>query len=211
MMPSITPIPGPLPALLYSPSGPQAPPAVGWPLVLFLHGSGERGRDLERVRLHGLPRELDRGRELPAFVLAPQCPEGSWWDTGALAALLDRVEAEFPTDPQRVLVTGLSMGGYGSWALALAQPGRFAALVPVCGGGDPARAAEIRHIPQWIFHGALDEVVPPRRSEEMAEALRACGADVRLTLYPDLGHNSWDRAYREEGLYSWLLGQVRRG
>lgn len=211
MTPAITPVPGPLPALLYSPTGPQAPPAAGWPLVLFLHGSGERGQDLERVRLHGLPRELDQGRELPAFVLAPQCPEGSGWDTGALAALLDRVEAEFPTDPQRVLLTGLSMGGYGSWALALAQPERFAALVPVCGGGDPARAAEIGHIPQWVFHGALDEVVPPARSGEMVEALRACGAEVRFTLYPELGHTCWDRAYGEEELYSWLLERVRRG
>ena len=207
---TVTTLDSPLPALLYTPQAAQA--GAPLPLVLFLHGSGERGRDLNRVRLQGLPRELEIGRDLPAHVLAPQCPEGVWWEDVAarLSALLDNVEGRLSIDPDRVLVTGLSMGGFGTWALALREPGRFAALAPVCGGGDPTRAAELAHLPQRVFHGALDEVVPPERSAEMVEALRAAGADVRFTLYPDLAHDSWTRAYGEAGLYDWLLAQRRK-
>lgn len=200
-----------LPTLLYRPAG--EPPAAGWPLLLFLHGSGERGDDLEPVRRHGVPRALEDGAALPPMlVLAPQCPAGAWWTEegplAALGALLDAAEARLPVDPARRLATGLSMGGYGAWALAFRHPRRFAALVAVCGGGDPARACELAHLPQWAFHGARDEVVPAARSREMIAALEACDAeDARLTIYEDEGHACWTTAYAEEELWAWLMEQ----
>lgn len=202
---------GPLPALLYPPADFRPDQPQRWPLVLFLHGSGERGTDLARLRSQGLPPLLDAGLSLPAYVLAPQCPEGAWWNPAQLADLLDTVEAAYPIDPQRLSVTGLSMGGYGSWALALEQPHRFSALAPICGGGDPGRAAEIAHLPQGVFHGARDEVVPLAESERMVAALHAAGADVRFTVYPEAGHDAWTPAYREPDLLPWLIGQRRPG
>lgn len=208
-----------LAALRYLLYRPEAAPGNGGerrPLLLFLHGAGERGDGLERVKLQGLPRLLGEGLELPAFVLAPQCPGGRWWPepglVGALGALLDEAERALPVDPERLLVTGISMGGFGTWALALAQPRRFAALAPVCGGGEPGRACEIAHVPQWVFHGGRDDVVPVEYSEEMVRALERCGAaDLRFTVYPELAHNSWDAAYGEEELFRWLLAQRRPG
>lgn len=202
---------GPLPALLYPPADFDPASEERWPLLLFLHGSGERGRDLARVRSQGLPPRLDAGLSLPAYVLAPQCPDGVWWNPAQLAALLDAVEAAHPSDPQRLSVTGLSMGGYGTWALALHQPERFSALAPICGGGDPSRAREIAHLPQWVFHGARDEVVPLAESERMVAALRAAGADVRFTVYPEAGHDAWTPAYGEAELLPWLIEQRREG
>lgn len=194
--------------LLYLPGG-YGDTEEEWPLILFLHGSGERGEDLEKVKLHGLPAELEKGRSLPAIVVSPQCPLETRWDVKALKLLLDDLLRRYRVDPDRVYLTGLSMGGFGTWALAAAYPDYFAALAPVCGGGDPETAKAMRHIPQWVFHGVDDEVVPIRRSEEMVEALEAAGAEVRFTRYPDVGHDSWTATYAKPELYEWLLGQRR--
>ncbi len=195
--------------LLYLPAGYDAEPAARWPLMLFLHGAGERGDDLRLVMQHGPPRMIEEGTELPFVVVSPQCPADERWSVEVLAALLDEVERACRVDAERVYVTGMSMGGFATWALAIAQPHRFAAIAPVCGGGDPDRVCAIAHVPVWAFHGALDDRVPLARSEEMVEALRRCGGDVRLTVYPEAGHDSWTATYANPELYAWLLSHGR--
>ncbi len=180
-----------------------------WPLMLFLHGAGERGDDLERVKVHGPPKLVDQGKSLPFLIVSPQAPEDHWWSTDYLVALLDAVEKAYHVDPDRIYVTGLSMGGFGTWDLAVAQPDRFAAIAPICGGGDPEAVCAIRHVPVWVFHGAKDTVVPISRSEEMVEALKACGGQVRFTVYPEAGHDAWTVTYDNPEFYAWLLSQRR--
>ncbi len=196
--------------LLYLPDGGAGKPAGGrWPLLLFLHGAGERGDDLELVKRHGPPRLIEQGRRLPFIVVSPQCPADEWWQPDVLAALLDDIIMKYPVDPDRIYVTGLSMGGMGTWELALRFPDRFAAIAPICGPTVPFLAGRIRHVPAWVFHGAKDTVVAAQESIAMVEALRRAGADVRLTVYPDAGHDSWTATYANEELYDWLL-QHRR-
>ena len=197
----------PLTSLLYPPQ--DADLTEPLPLIVFLHGAGERGDDIHEVRRHGVPRRLDEGLHLPAWVAAPQCPRGVWWTQLDLGALIDDVEARVRIDPDRVVLTGLSMGGFGTWSTALRYPNRFAALAPVCGGGEPERAEIIRHVPQWVFHGALDDVVPVEESRAMVKALEREGASVRYTEYPDLAHDSWTAAYSTPELYDWMLSQRR--
>ena len=197
--------------LLYLPPDMAGAQGGRWPLVLFLHGAGERGDNLAAVKRHGIPHEIEAGRTLPCVVVSPQCPADARWATDTLIALLDAVEHELPIDPDRRYVTGMSMGGYATWTLAVNQPDRFAAIAPVCGGGATDTVCAIRHVPVWAFHGALDDVVPLRRSKEMVEALRACGGDVQFTVYPDLGHDSWTPTYANPDLYRWLLAQDRTG
>lgn len=197
--------------LLYLPEGYETDAGKRWPLVLFLHGAGERGSDLEKVKAHGPPRLVAAGKQFPFILVSPQCPEDARWSTDTLGALLDDVRQRYRVDPDRVYVTGLSMGGYGTWAMAMAYPDRFAAIAPICGGGDPRRAARIRGVPAWVFHGGKDTVVPLQQSEEMVAALKAAGApEVKLTVYPDAGHDSWTMAYDDPALYEWLLGRRRR-
>lgn len=188
-------------------------PDVRWPLVLFLHGSGERGNELERVKVNGLPRELAAGREVPAVVLSPQCPADARWDTelmvAALHALLDDAMTRFRIDPDRVYVTGLSMGGAGTWAVAAADPGRFAAIAPVCGAVDPALAVRLRRVPVWAFHGAQDDIVPVAATQGMAEAMVRAHGIMRTTIYPDAGHDSWSATYSDPAFYGWLFAQRR--
>jgi predicted peptidase len=195
---------------------PSAAVALPMPLILFLHGSGERGDDLALVEREGLPRRLVDGLDLPALVVAPQCPAGSDWEllTDALLALLDTLEASHSVDPQRIYLTGLSMGGRGAWLLCLLQPERFAAAVPICGRRPgPLRPNEIppalARLPIWTFHGARDSVVPARETEAIVDGLRAAGSDVRCTVYPEADHDSWTAAYAEPGLLDWLFAQRR--
>lgn len=180
--------------------------AKPWPLILFLHGAGERGDDLDVLRKVGLPKVLDRGRKFPFIVVAPQTNERRW-NPEELNGLLDQVMASYLIEPDRVYVTGLSMGGYGTWALAAAHPGRFAAAVPICGGGDPRWANGLQDLPIWAFHGAKDEVVPLSASEEMVQALEAAGGNVQFTVYPDAEHDCWSETYDNPHLYEWLLRQ----
>lgn len=178
-----------------------------FPLVLFLHGSGERGNDLEKVKVHGLPKLIDQGKDFPFIVLSPQCPDKIFWNTDVLAALLDKIENEYRVDKNRIYVTGLSMGGHGTWSLALEQPNRFAAIAPVCGWADTSEAKTIAHIPAWVFHGAKDVVVPVKASEDMVTALKNYGAEVKLTIYPEANHDSWTETYNNDELYKWFLEQ----
>jgi predicted peptidase len=176
-----------------------------WPLMLFLHGSGERGDDLELVKKHGPPKLIEAGHEFPFIVLAPQCPAEEWWDPEGLDALLDSVIAKHQVDEHRVYLTGMSMGGYGAWALAGLNPGRFAAVAPVCGGLEPRLSDRLKTVPVWAFHGAKDKTVPVGKSAAIVKALRQCGGDVRFTIYPRAGHDSWTRTYENPKLYEWLL------
>lgn len=221
-----------IPYTVYVP--PRWTPERKWPVILFLHGAGERGNDGEKQTAVGLGRaiRLAPGR-FPALVVFPQAPEETRWigePAAAAMQALDETIAKFNGDPARVYLTGLSLGGYGTWHLALAHPDRFAALVPVCGGivragsatsvaqspltagaADPYAftARALRTIPVWMFHGADDTTVLPTESRRMADALRDAGGEVRYTEYAGVGHDSWTRAYAEEDLWLWLFAQKR--
>ena len=181
-----------------------------WPLLLFLHGKGERGDDLNLVKVHGPPKLIDEGMEFPFVVVSPQCPEDQWWQPVELIALLDEIVAKYNVDEDRIYVTGLSMGGYGTWSLAHHAPRRFAAIAPICGPVIPNWAKDIPHVPVWVFHGAKDETVPVEWSEEIVEKLEEEMGDVRLTIYPDAGHDSWTESYANPKLYEWLLSHRRQ-
>jgi poly(3-hydroxybutyrate) depolymerase len=180
-----------------------------WPLILYLHGAGVMGRDINRGRAGGIPRFLEAGGRLPFVVVAPRSP-GQGWDVEALDALLHEVLTRYRVDSNRLYLTGASMGGYGAWALAAAHPERFAAIAPICGGGDLASAYCLRGVPTWAFHGAEDTVVSPDESRKMVAALERAGGDVRLTIYPGVGHDSATMTYTDSKLYKWFLTHRRR-
>ncbi len=180
-----------------------------WPLVVFLHGSGERGRDLERVRRTGLPREVERGNHGDFILVSPQCPKDSSWNPELVVALIEHITASFAADPDRVYLTGYSMGGFGTWQTACQYPDRFAAIVPLSGGGDVRQAEKLKNMPIWAFHGAKDETVPLKASKEMVDAVRKCGGHVEFTVYPEEGHGICETTYQNPKLYEWLLAQRR--
>jgi predicted peptidase len=200
---------GPLSYLIYQPPGFAEEPR---PLLLFLHGVGERGDQPARVATHGIPALIERGRNLPFITVSPQCPSDRTWDE-LIDGLLDLVQNLVSTlrvDPARIYLTGISMGAFAAWKLAAAAPHRFAALVPICGGGDESWAPALTHLPTWVFHGAQDSIVPAESSLRMVRALQAVNAPVTLTVYEDLPHECWDRAYQTTALYQWLLSQRNR-
>ena len=176
-----------------------------WPLVLFLHGIGERGNDLQLVKRHGPPKLVEAGKEFPFILVSPQCPDDSWWSNDVLDGLLQEVEEKYDVDKNRVYVTGLSMGGYGTWSLAMEYPHRFAAIAPVCGGGNERLVCKLKDMPIWVFHGAKDNVVPIAESQKLVDALKKCGNDVKFTIYPEANHDAWTETYNNPKLYKWLL------
>ena len=198
-----------------------------YPLVLFLHGAGERGTDNKAQLTHGVDGILKGAAELgdPVFLIAPQCPPERWWaeptpdrltlnDADGANPLLDAVLAlvgetaeSHPIDRRRIHIAGISMGGFGTWSMLARSPETWAAAIPVCGGGDPGTVEKFRDIPIRIFHGAADEVVPPKSSELMAAALREVGGKAELTLYPGVGHDSWTQTYSDPEVIKWLLAQ----
>lgn len=201
--------------LLYLPEGYDTP-GKQWPLLLFLHGAGERGDDLSKVEVHGPPKLIAEGKkDFPFVVISPQCPEDAWWSDGpqidTLNALLDHITAKYRIDEDRIYVTGLSMGGFGTWRLACEYPDRFAAIAPICGGGEPYRVHKIAHLPVWVFHGAKDEVVPIQASQLMVDALKKAEGNVEFTVYPEAGHDSWTETYNNPALYDWFLKHTRPG
>lgn len=194
--------------LLYLP--PDYKEKKAWPLVLFLHGGGERGNDLELVKMHGPPMLIEQGKHFPFIVVSPQCAKKDWWHPVELAALLDDLATKYKVDQDRVYVTGLSMGGFGSWALAAYAPDRIAAIVPICGGGEPFWTKRMPNVAAWVFHGAKDTGVLPKRSQEMVDKLKEQGGTVKFTLYPEAEHNAWTETYNNPAVYEWLLQQKRR-
>lgn len=202
--------------LLHLPATYGQNPNQRWPLILFLHGYGESGNDVEAVRKNGIPQVLAQQPDFPFIVVAPQCPWHTWWPelADSLDALLDEITQSYAVDPQRVYLTGLSMGGYGAWYLGATRPQRFAAIAPICGGGYwfhgfPDRVAALKDTPVWVFHGAKDDVVPLAASEQLVETLRASGGNVRFTVYPEAMHDSWTVTYNNPELYSWFLQHQR--
>ncbi len=192
--------------LVDTPAGYESTGDERFPLVLFLHGAGERGSKLSQVKKHG-PHKYIGENKLPVLVVSPQCPTGQWWDAQALLALLDKIEADYRVDKRRIYVTGLSMGGFATWDLLRLAPERFAAAAPICGGGDPESANKFKQVPIWVFHGAKDSVVPADRSSQMVEALKSAGSEVKFTLYPEANHDSWTTTYDNAEFYEWLLQQ----
>ena len=185
-----------------------------WPLILFLHGAGGRGDDLEKVKTHGPPKLIaEEERQYPFVIVSPQCPEDDWWSAEAqidrLNALLDEIVSRYRIDKERIYVTGLSMGGFGTWRLAIEYPDRFASIAPICGGGNSDKAARISHVPAWVFHGAKDSTVQLSKSEEMVDALKEAGGNVKFTVYPDANHDSWTETYNNPELYDWFLEHKR--
>ena len=196
---------------LYLPDGYGEEQGKSWPLVLFLHGAGERGDDLEMVKIHGLNKIRTGRPDMPFILLSPLCPENSWWteQLDGVKALLDEIKDTYAVDERRVYLTGLSMGGQGSWHLATRHPESFAAVAPICGWGQPYLACQFKDLPVWAFHGAKDQVVPVSESERMVAAVQECGGDARLTVYPEAYHDSWTVTYTNPELYEWLLSHAR--
>ena len=204
--------------LLAFPEGYEKSAKKRWPLMLFLHGAGERGTNLTKVAVHGPPKLIEQGTKLPFIVVSPQCPNGEIWDDATLLALLDKLIAKHRVDPKRVYLTGLSMGGYGTWSLATKHPERFAAVAPICGGGERIRLLlmsdsqrkALKTLGIWAFHGAKDSIVPLEESERMIKAVKAAGnSAAKLTIYPEANHDSWTQAYNDPALFAWFLKYSR--
>ena len=184
------------------------------PTILFLHGSGEQGDDGKKQATQGLGNAIKLAEDKWNFiVIFPQKPPGKGGFAEHEKLILDIVEKtkkEYKVDDKRFYITGLSMGGYGTWTLTCKYPTMFAAAAPICGGGNPADAAKIKDLPIWNFHGDKDTAVPIKRSQDMIDAVKAAGGTPKFTIYPGVGHNSWDKAYREENLNEWFLQQVKK-
>lgn len=196
--------------LLYLPKGYDRQDGRKWPLIVFLHGSGERGDDIEKVKVHGPPKLVAAGQDFPFIIVSPQAPRNTVWNSETLNILLDELIARLPVDVERIYLTGLSLGGYATWSTAASRPERFAAIAPVCGAGDVQTACRLKNLPIWAFHGEKDNVVSLKDHQAMVDAVRACGGDVKFTVYPGIGHDSWTETYANPALYQWFL-QHQRG
>ena len=204
-------------------------PSKKYPLVLFLHGAGERGDDNHRQLIHGASDLVRPGmrKQHPAFVVAPQCPEGKRWvevpweadghslpespsePMTLILKLLETLPKEYSIDADRLYVTGLSMGGFGTWDLLARKPELVAAAMPICGGGDPEHVARYKDIPIWVAHGDKDDAVKVDRSREMVDALKSAGGRPIYTEYPGVGHNSWAATYSNRAVWDWMFAQKR--
>lgn len=200
-----------------------------YPLVLFLHGAGERGSDNKAQLKHGVNDILKGAAALgeSVFLIAPQCPAEGWWTAAApdqrerkeaggkdslpeaVLALIEETAEKHPIDSTRIYITGLSMGGFGTWDMLARSPKTWAAAIPICGGGDPSSVRKFKHIPIRIFHGDADDVVPAKNSELMAAALEDANGKAELTMYPGVGHNSWTQTYKNPEVIKWLFAQKK--
>ena len=198
--------------LIYLPED-YKPRGEGFPLLLFLHGAGERGDNLDLVKTHGPPKLVDAGHSLPFIVVSPQCPSGEIWDAEVLLRLITSIENQYRVDSDRIYVSGLSMGGFGTWSLIARAPERFAAAAPICGGGNfiefvlgtKAHKEALKALPIWVFHGGADSVVRVSEAYRMVSLLERGAREIKLTVYPGVGHNSWTESYDNPALYEWFL------
>ena len=192
--------------LLHLPENYEANKEEKYPLMVFLHGAGERGDDLSKVKIHGPPKLAKKGKDFPFILVSPQCPKNEWWTEQPVLELIDDLEKKYRVDSDRIYLTGLSMGGYGTWYFCTQAPDRFAAVAPICGGGVPYKMRWIKSLPVWAFHGAKDTGVPLDESARLIEALKKQGnKTAKLTVYPEAGHDSWTATYDNPELYTWLL------
>ena len=180
------------------------------PLIVFLHGAGERGNgkdELDLVNIHALPSYISNGAEYPAFVLCPQCHKDFVWNNLVidLKALIDEIADNYSIDKNKIAITGISMGGYGTWEMGITYPDFFSCMAPVCGGGFSWRTPSLKNEKIWAFHGDADVTVPPNNSYEMVDGVNKNGGNAKLTIFHDVGHNSWDPAYLETKVIDWLL------
>jgi predicted peptidase len=204
--------------LLYLPDSYGKDPQQKWPLILFLHGRGERGDNLDLLKKQPLPKILEQQADFPFIVVSPQLSADKlWWSDmiDSLNTLLFQIQSTYSVDPKRVYLTGISMGGFGTWEFALCYPNRFAAIVPIAGGYQegsraiPENICALSDIPIWVFHGGEDIDVLPFQSEVLVDALKNCDGNIRFTFYADSDHaGSWTRAYADTELYQWLLAQT---
>ncbi len=204
--------------LLFLPDGYGADATKRWPLILFLHGAGERGTNVWLVAKHGPPKIDTTMSDFPFIVVSPQCPTGKIWSNDLLLALLDEIEAKYKVDTHRIYLTGLSMGGFGTWSLGLTYPERFAAIAPICGGGDyitpflaeGEKKTAMDSLGVWAFHGGKDPVVPLEESQSMVDTLKKVGVkEVKFTVYPEALHDSWTQTYTNQELFAWFLQHSR--
>ena len=170
---------------------------------------GERGGDIENLKKNGIPKLVEKDKDFPFIVVSPLCPADRYWTPPVLKKLLDDVCHNLRVDMKKIYLTGLSMGGYGTWYTAIKYPEIFAAIAPVCGGGDPYWVYRLGDMPVWVFHGAKDKTVLPEESVKMVEALKKCNGNVKFTLYPELGHDCWTQTYQNHELYQWFLEQTK--
>ena len=184
---------------------------TSFPMVLFLHGSGERGDDIGLVEKHGIPKMINNGHTFPFITVAPQCPKFQRWSeplySKALIFLVEEIIRNNRVDIGRIYATGLSMGGYGTLSIAKERPDLFSAIVPVCGGMDITNIENLKEIPIWLFHGDADEVVPVENSELIYDLLKPINPDIKITIYKGVDHNSWNRTYDNKKMYEWMLKQ----
>jgi len=189
-----------------------------WPLILFLHGAGERGDNLELLKKHGIPRVVSEMSDFPFITVSPQCPENDWWLNRLqdLRFLLESIIKQYRVDPSAIYLTGLSMGGFGTWHMAVEYPDLFSAIAPICGGGlgilgFPERVINIKDLPVWAFHGEKDNIVSVEESRILVKTLKEAGGNAMLKIYPDAGHDSWTETYSDPELYEWFMSKRKLG
>lgn len=185
------------------------------PLMVFLHGAGERGEDLNAIKRYCIPKLFTNNQDyngMRAITLSPLCPvERTWYDyKWQVISLIKQIAEEYNVDTDRISLSGISMGGFGTWEIAMQAPELFSAIAPVCGGGMNWRAWYVRNLPIRVYHGRLDDVVPIAQSETMVNSVRVHGGSVDFTIYDDLGHCCWDRAFEETDLISWLANAKKQ-
>ena len=183
----------------YDPKGEKSP------VLVFLHGSGERGNDINLVKVHGPPKLVENGHDLPFIVISPQLEDDEMWDNDRLDATLKAAVSGTNYDPSRIYITGLSRGGAGTWNWAIAHPDKFAAIVPVAAWSNAGFACNLKNVPIWLFHGLKDDVVSPIHSQDMEKWINECGGHVKATYYPDANHDSWTATYDNPEVYDWML------
>lgn len=196
---------------LYTPKGNSAKKKS--PLIVFLHGMGERGDNIQNIKKYGPPKFAEKQKDFQFMVVSPQCSKDKkgrgWWNVQDIEYLLDYVKNTYHVDENRIYLTGLSMGGFGTWKVAAAMPGEFAAIAPICGGGNPKDAAKYGQLPIWVFHGDADTRVKIQASQMMVDAVKAAKGNVKFTIYPGVGHNSWSKTYTNPALYQWFLSHKK--
>ena len=181
-----------------------------YPLIIYLHGSGACGGETSKLLAAGIFKATSQREDSPFVVVAPHLPDYSgWWSVESLDAVLDHLLEKYDVDPDRVYLTGASLGAYGVWDWACHRPRAFAAIAPIAGGGNDDWADKLKHVPVWAFHGANDQAVALAEEERMVNAVKKSGGDAKLTIYPDTGHNAWDKAYRDPALFEWFLSHQR--